>query len=563
MRKPPPPHHPIHLRPNDRIVFLGDSITEQQLYTNYTEAYLVSRYPELNLTFFNAGWGGDTAAGGVKRLERDVLFCKPTLVTICFGMNDGLYRKLTDTIRTEFAASMREMVFRLRSAGVRVVLLTPGFADENVDNNLRAVKYNRVTLRALADEVLELAKRESIPAFDLHALMTDVDRRARMAKSGIKLTAEGIHPTPGGHLVMAFGLLQALGVAPHSHEVELDYRTATVTASKGIVAKVVRNERDVRISVRMPTLPFFVEEAARAVLPFVPFEEMYNNLRVRVTGSTSKACSLRTMGLAHLTGLTKKRLAAGINVLSLSGVATPVSMPDSTKVFNRTNEKTQVYYKLWRVIALDTPSSIDAPYYDRAGHALAVRTSEHIDRVRAKVIAAAARDVNIILADGSLQPGELDNGDFITSWSLAGPFPNPVDADHLGGEAAFSASPPKLDKRWLRRSIDTSNLTDCLTGIFGVREFCTCYAVTTLESPIDQSCELLVGSDDGVAVWLNGELLESRLQVPRGLTPDSDRMPARLRKGNNVLLLKISQYNGGWGFCARFGGLLRSVKIQN
>src|SRR6476660_1548462 len=45
----------------DRVVFLGDSITEQRLYTTYIEGYALSRHPEWKLTFRNVGWGGDTA----------------------------------------------------------------------------------------------------------------------------------------------------------------------------------------------------------------------------------------------------------------------------------------------------------------------------------------------------------------------------------------------------------------------------------------------------------------------------------------------------------------------
>ena len=45
----------------DRVVFLGDSITEQRLYTTYLEAYTLSRYPKWKLTFRNVGWGGDTS----------------------------------------------------------------------------------------------------------------------------------------------------------------------------------------------------------------------------------------------------------------------------------------------------------------------------------------------------------------------------------------------------------------------------------------------------------------------------------------------------------------------
>ncbi len=107
------------LKTNDRIVFLGDSITEQHLYTNYVETYLATRYPDLNLSFFNAGWGGDTAPGGLDRLDRDVLALKPSVVTLCYGMNDGGYTPPTDEIRNRFVNGMRQLVARLKAANVR------------------------------------------------------------------------------------------------------------------------------------------------------------------------------------------------------------------------------------------------------------------------------------------------------------------------------------------------------------------------------------------------------------------------------------------------------------
>src|SRR3954468_2093976 len=45
----------------DRVVFLGDSITEQRLYTTYIEAYALTRHPNWHLVFRNVGWGGDTS----------------------------------------------------------------------------------------------------------------------------------------------------------------------------------------------------------------------------------------------------------------------------------------------------------------------------------------------------------------------------------------------------------------------------------------------------------------------------------------------------------------------
>ena len=72
-------------------------------------------------------------------------------------------------------------------------------------------------------------------------------------------------------------------------------------------------------------------------------------------------------------------------------------------------------------------------------------------------------------------------------------------------------------------------------------------------------------SEDGIALLtvsrpaklnaLNGETIGANLGIGRWAQPDSDRFPVRLKKGRNVLLVKITQMSGEWGFCVRFGGL--------
>src|SRR2546428_2551782 len=85
------------LKEGDRVVFYGDSITDQRLYTTFTETFVLTRFPRLNVSFVHSGWGGDRVTGGGGgpvdlRLERDVLVYKPTVMTIMLGMNDGRYR---------------------------------------------------------------------------------------------------------------------------------------------------------------------------------------------------------------------------------------------------------------------------------------------------------------------------------------------------------------------------------------------------------------------------------------------------------------------------------------
>ena len=60
------------LEDGDTVVFLGDSITAARTYGKIVENYTLLRFPQRKVRFINAGWGGDTAAGGLARLDRDV-----------------------------------------------------------------------------------------------------------------------------------------------------------------------------------------------------------------------------------------------------------------------------------------------------------------------------------------------------------------------------------------------------------------------------------------------------------------------------------------------------------
>lgn len=75
------------------------------------------------------------------------------------------------------------------------------------------------------------------------------------------------------------------------------------------------------------------------------------------------------------------------------------------------------------------------------------------------------------------------------------------------------------------------------------------YAVTYLHAPRDMDAVLAVGSDDGVAVWLNGERIHFN-PAWRPYMSRQDRVPLKLRAGSNTLMLKVNTSGGDWGFGA-------------
>ncbi len=73
------------------------------------------------------------------------------------------------------------------------------------------------------------------------------------------------------------------------------------------------------------------------------------------------------------------------------------------------------------------------------------------------------------------------------------------------------------------------------------------YLFRELQAPSAREMLVSLGSDDGLKVWLNGELVHSK-DVPRGVAPDQDFVTLRLREGENHLLLKVSNLAGPAAF---------------
>ena len=157
---------------------------------------------------------------------------------------------------------------------------------------------------------------------------------------------------------------------------------------------------------------------------------------------------------------------------------------------------------------------------------------------------------------------------FIGRWNLIGPFDAP---DMTALPVAF---PPEkeiiLDKTypgkggltvgWKIADADSNGVMQ-LPDLFQPNEQAVVYGLAYVYSPLACSTHILLGSDDGVRVWLNDALVHSN-PTYRGVSIDQDKVKAALKKGWNKVLVKVLQGAGGWGFCLRFAdpeGTLRSA----
>src|SRR5271168_4543179 len=144
---------PFAIKEGDRIVFYGDSITDQRLYTTFVETYIVTRFPSMNVAFVHSGWGGDRVTGGGggpvdTRLVRDVFAYKPSVVTVMLGMNDASYRAFDQKIFDVYAKGYSHLVESLKSnlPGVRITLIQPSPYDDVTREPTVKGGYNQVLI---------------------------------------------------------------------------------------------------------------------------------------------------------------------------------------------------------------------------------------------------------------------------------------------------------------------------------------------------------------------------------------------------------------------------------
>ncbi|MBL8898216.1 MAG: c-type cytochrome, partial [Planctomycetes bacterium] len=147
----------------------------------------------------------------------------------------------------------------------------------------------------------------------------------------------------------------------------------------------------------------------------------------------------------------------------------------------------------------------------------------------------------------------------LLEYDVAGPIPDALrGAAALPPELVAGAAPVEfaLGERsftWERlRSREASGALR-LHEQWKACENSTAFLHTTFASRAAGAAELRVGSDDQVAVWLNGTLVH-QFDGDRGLTPEQDRVRVELLEGENRLLFRVRNGGGDFALAARLVG---------
>jgi len=159
-------------------------------------------------------------------------------------------------------------------------------------------------------------------------------------------------------------------------------------------------------------------------------------------------------------------------------------------------------------------------------------------------------------------PWKPGNSVFLQDWLILGSIPidglGEIDKDFLaeeGGEPGYLPVEGQVAKisgtefKWkAAKCTDIFDLNKFFQG--GRTVNAVAYAYTTIDRKEAGKVCFLLGSDDGVKVWLNGKMVH-RNPAGRGLTLDEDGVVVDMNAGENRLMVKITQATGGWGFAVR------------
>ncbi len=329
---------PFFFQPKDRIVFLGDSITEQYQYSSDIELYLTTRYPQGQMLFLNAGIGGDTANGGAGRFQEHVLSDKPTKVTINFGMNDAGYGNFDAGSNKRFVEKTDAMLDAAKKAGVQVAVVSPNAVDRRLNPNFK----NYVeTQKQYYAPLAESAKKFGFPYADQYTVtraaveaMEKDDPKAAKAKPYY----DGFHTAPPGGLLMAHAILTQLHAPADVSTAEVNAKTGVAKGTAAKISGVEPNPHGVSFTRLDDALPMPVQKDWLAMLPYTNNLDDLNRYALTVTDLPEGEYSVRIDG-TEVTSTTAAALAAGIN---LGNLTTGPIYDQGNKVLQAINAKNAV-----------------------------------------------------------------------------------------------------------------------------------------------------------------------------------------------------------------------------
>jgi lysophospholipase L1-like esterase len=203
----------LDLKDGDRVVFLGNSLFENELQHGYLEFALTTRWPNRNVTYRNIGWNGDTVWGEARSfitnppsayelLIQQLTNAQPTVVFIAYGAIESL---AGEAGLPRFDQGLNQLLDKIVQLGAKAILLSPiPMLAAATEEELLA----RNTMRArYATAIAKTATARGVRYIDI---FTPLQERNK----SVSLSDNGVHLNETGYYYLAAALEEQLGLSP-------------------------------------------------------------------------------------------------------------------------------------------------------------------------------------------------------------------------------------------------------------------------------------------------------------------------------------------------------------
>ena len=213
----------MHIQSNNRLVFIGDSITDcgrrrpigegafdsalGNGYVSLIDAALASGYPDYGIKIINVGVSGNTVHDLKYRWASDVLALKPDWLSVLIGIND-VWQQISrsnfigrNNSAHEFAHVLDQLIQQVRPSLKGLILMTPYYLETNLEDPMRVMMdhYGELVGEVAAAHDAILVDTQS--NFDRILNWTDP----------LDLALDRIHLNLSGHMLLARAFLQHVG----------------------------------------------------------------------------------------------------------------------------------------------------------------------------------------------------------------------------------------------------------------------------------------------------------------------------------------------------------------
>lgn len=275
-----------YFKSGDRVVFSGNSITHNGDYWHNVALYYATRYPSLNVQFFNGGISGDVASGMIRRLNSDILAHRPTHVVVMIGMND-VGRPLYDARRVnepgirdiqqnairDYKKNVDSLVTLLLAAKVKVILQTPSIYDQTSKMTGNNQVGANDALKECGEFVKSLTRKHKLPLVDYWQMMVEKNKLAQSTDSTATIVSKDrVHPAGPGHLLMGWEWLKTMKAEPFVSYMVIGKNTAASQGKSKFckISDLKRDDKEISFTMLESALPFPLRNDQMPALQLAP-----------------------------------------------------------------------------------------------------------------------------------------------------------------------------------------------------------------------------------------------------------------------------------------------------